>query len=74
MLRNDLIVQLSHYDNDPVTADIGGVLVDVEAVTTARDSIVLVLQPEDLQSVLSQPPRSHFRGQASGGTAPKAPG
>jgi hypothetical protein len=52
-----LIVGLSQFGNDPVTADIGGILVDVEAVTTDRGTVVIVLDPEDLQSVLRQGPR-----------------
>ena len=54
MLRNDLITNLSQHDNDAVTVNVNGILIDVDTVTTARDSIVLVLDPEDLQSVLSK--------------------
>jgi hypothetical protein len=52
MLRNDLILHLSQHDNDTVTVDVNGVLVDVDTVTTDRGSIVIVLDPEDMQSVL----------------------
>ena len=54
MLRNDLITLLSQQDNDTVTIDINGTLIDIEAVTNARGLIVLVLQPEDLHDTLKQ--------------------
>jgi hypothetical protein len=54
MLRNDLIIMLSEYNNDTVTVNVNGILIDVDSVTTDRDSIVLVLDPEDLQSVLAK--------------------
>ena len=54
MLRNDLITNLSQHDNDTVTVNVNGILIDVDTVTNARDSIVLVLDPEDLRSVLSK--------------------
>ena len=53
MLRNDLILHLSQHDNDTVTVDVNGVLVDVDTVTTDRGSIVIVLDPEDMQNALS---------------------
>ncbi len=53
MQRNDLITHLSRTDNDTVAVDINGVLVDVEAVTTARDRVVIVLDQEDLASTLA---------------------
>lgn len=56
MLRNDLIIQLSQFDNDGVTVDVKGILIDVEAVTTDRGSVVLVLNPEDLRSTLDHVP------------------
>jgi hypothetical protein len=52
MLRNDLITQLSRQDNDPVSVDVNGILIDVERVTVARDDIVIVLNPEDLSDTL----------------------
>lgn len=52
MLRNDLITQLSQFDNDSVTVDVKGILIDVESVTTDRGSVVLVLNPDDLCSTL----------------------
>lgn len=54
MLRNDLINLLGERDNDTVTVDIGGILVDVDSVATDRGNIVLVLDPEDLRGTLEQ--------------------
>jgi hypothetical protein len=54
MLRNDLITQLSRQDNDPVSVDVNGILIDVERVTVARDDIVIVLNPEDLFDTLQK--------------------
>ena len=54
MLRNDLIVQLSGTgDNDTVTVDINGTLIDIEAVKSDR-GIVIVLNGEDLADVLGK--------------------
>lgn len=53
MLRNDLISLLGEKDNDAVTVDVNGILIDVTAVRTGRGSIMLVLDPEDLHDVLS---------------------
>lgn len=54
MLRNDLITLLGEQDNDAVTVDVGGILVDVDAVRNDRGSIVLLLDQEDLRNVLAQ--------------------
>ena len=54
MLRNDLITLLGEQDNDPVTVDVGGILVDVAAVTADRGSVVIVCDPEDLRATLDQ--------------------
>jgi hypothetical protein len=54
MLRNDLIVSLSEKDNDAVTVNVNGILIDVDSVSYDRESIVLVLDPEDLRSTLTQ--------------------
>ena len=54
MLRNDLITLLSQKDNDTVTVDVGGTLVDIEAVADARGGIALILQPDDLQDTLTR--------------------
>jgi hypothetical protein len=53
MLRNDLITMLSQHDNDPVTVNVNGIMIDVENVSTDRDSIVIGLDPDDLRSVLA---------------------
>ncbi|MEV4639818.1 hypothetical protein AB0J80_20975 [Actinoplanes sp. NPDC049548] len=47
-----MIVLLSRYDNDAVTADVAGIMIDVEAVGVDRGSIVLRLHAEDVRSVL----------------------
>ena len=48
MMRNDLIIQLtSGKDNEAVVVDVNGVHIDVDAVTVTRDTIVIVLNPED---------------------------
>ena len=52
MLRNDLITLLSQSDNNTVTADVNGILIDVDAVTVDRGSIVIVLNVEDLSETL----------------------
>lgn len=52
MLRNDLIILMSEHDNDPVTVDLGGVLIDVESVGVDRAGIVLRLNRDDLRDVL----------------------
>ena len=53
MQRNDLINQLAtDKDNDSVTVDVNGVLIDVDAVTTSRGSIVVLLNPEDIGETL----------------------
>jgi hypothetical protein len=54
MLRSDLIVLMSASNNDPVTVDVNGILIDVESVDTDRESVVLVLNQDDLKSVLRQ--------------------
>lgn len=54
MLRNDLIVQMSRYDNDNMAVNVGGILIDVVAVHTDRGSVVLVLDPDCLNSVLNK--------------------
>lgn len=56
MLRNELIVLLSQHDNDAVTVNVDGVLIDVEAVTVDRGSIVLELDQEDVHSVVRRGP------------------
>ena len=43
---------LSQHDNDPVTADVNGIMIDLEDVTVDRGSIVLILNQEDITSVL----------------------
>lgn len=48
MLRNDLITLLAENDNNAVTVDVNGALVDIESVAAHDGSIVLVLDPEDL--------------------------
>lgn len=58
MLRNDLITMLSQHDNDPVTVDVKGILVDVGSVSTDRDTIVIGLDPDDLRSVLADMSRT----------------
>lgn len=53
MMRNDLIIQLtSGKDNEAVVVDVNGVHIDVDAVTVTRDTIVIVLNPEDVTDVL----------------------
>jgi hypothetical protein len=68
LLRNDLIAMLSQHDNNPITADVNGIMIDVEEVTVDRDSIVLILNQEDVTSVLrlargplAAPPRRNIR-------------
>ena len=43
MLRNDLITLLSQHDNDTVTVNVNGTLVDIAAVTNADGCIVIIL-------------------------------
>ena len=53
MLRNDLIIQLtSGKDNEAVVVDVNGILIDVDAVTMTRDTIVILLNPEDVTDTL----------------------
>ena len=48
MLRNDLITWLSSQgSNDAVVVDVGGELLDVDAVTAGTGCIVLVLGKDD---------------------------
>lgn len=54
MLRNDLISLLAEKDNDTTTVSVNGILIDIEAVSTERGAIVLILDPEDLQCTLDQ--------------------
>ncbi|MEV6600615.1 hypothetical protein AB0M36_27760 [Actinoplanes sp. NPDC051346] len=54
MLRNDLIIKLSEQDNECVTVDVNGILVDVDSVAQDRGNIVLVLDPEELRATLTQ--------------------
>ncbi|MFI5496238.1 hypothetical protein [Actinoplanes sp. NPDC051859] len=57
MLRNDLIVLLSQYDNDTVTVDVRGIMIDIESVGTDRDSLVLHLHRDDVHSVMQNAAR-----------------
>jgi hypothetical protein len=43
MLRNDLITELSQYDNDPVAVNINGRICDVRGVATGDGFLLLVL-------------------------------
>jgi hypothetical protein len=54
--RNDLITQLSRTrtDNDSVVVDVNGILIDVEDVKAERDSVVIVLNQEDLLETLAK--------------------
>ena len=52
--RNDLIVHLSRTDNDSVVVDVNGVLIDVEGVKAERDSVVIVLNQDDLLETLAK--------------------
>ena len=54
MLRNHLITLLSQSDNNTVTADVNGILIDVDAVTADRGAIVIVLNTEDLSETLRE--------------------
>lgn len=55
MERNDLIRQLAKdKDNVSVLVDVNGVLIDIEAVTTDRGSIVIVLNSEDVSDTLQK--------------------
>ena len=47
MLRNDLIILLSQKDNDTVTVDVNGALVDIAAVCDADGCIVILLGGEE---------------------------
>lgn len=63
MLRNHLIALLSEKDNDTVTVDLSGILIDIEAVTGDRGCIVLNLNLEDVEEVVhrmaSRTPTDH---------------
>jgi hypothetical protein len=52
--RNDLITHLSRTDNDSVVVDVNGVLIDVEGVKAERDSVVIVLNQDDLLETLAK--------------------
>jgi hypothetical protein len=52
--RNDLITHLSRTDNDSVVVNVNGVLIDVEGVKAERDSVVLVINQEDLLETLAK--------------------
>lgn len=54
MLRNYLIALLAEKDNDTVTVNVSGILVDIDGVTVDRGCIVLDLNPEDVQNVVHQ--------------------
>ena len=74
MLRNDLIIKLSEQDNDCVTVDVNGILIDVESVAYDRGNVVLVLDPEELRATLQQvasgrsPDSGGIQTWSSGGT------
>lgn len=54
MLRNDLITWLSSQgSNDAVVVDVGGELLDVDAVTAGNGCIVLVLGKDETPAVRS---------------------
>jgi hypothetical protein len=46
MLRNDLITLLAQHDNDTVTVNVNGRLIDVQTVTTENGSIVIILDAD----------------------------
>jgi len=52
--RNDLIIHLSRTDNDSVVVNVNGVLIDVEGVRAERDSVVLVINQDDLLETLTK--------------------
>lgn len=52
MLRNHLIALLAEKDNDTVTVNVGGILIDIDGVTDDRGCIVLNLDSDDVQNVL----------------------
>jgi hypothetical protein len=52
--RNDLIIHLSRTDNDSVVVNVNGVLIDVEGVKAERDSVVLVINQDDLLETLTK--------------------
>lgn len=54
MQRNDLITHLSRTDNDNVVVNVNGVLIEVEGVKVERDSVVLVINQEDLLETLTK--------------------
>ena len=54
MLRNDFITLLSRPDDDSVVVEVNGILIDVEAVTTDRGMVVVVLNHEDLSNTLTR--------------------
>jgi hypothetical protein len=73
LLRNDLVAMLCKHDNDPVTADVNGIMIDVEEVTVDRDSIVLILNRDDTASALRLARGAHNRvGAATSGVDPPA--
>ncbi|WIM97718.1 hypothetical protein ACTOB_001266 [Actinoplanes oblitus] len=49
---------MSTFDNDTVTVDVNGILVDVTGATSDRGSIVVKLDPEELTSAIK-----HHAGQ-----------
>lgn len=54
-MRNDLITLLAEAeDNNAVTVSVNGALVDVDSVSAQDGSIVLLLDPEDLQDTLKR--------------------
>jgi len=70
MLRNDLIILLSQRDNDTVTVDVNGILIDVDAVTFDRGTIVIVLNAEDLSETLRKTASCHLSGQRTESETP----
>ena len=44
MLRNDLIILLSQKDNDTVTVNVNGALIDIAAVCEADGCIAILLR------------------------------
>lgn len=53
--RNDLVSQLAtDADDATVVVDVNGVLIDIEAVTTDRGSLVIVLNSEDVEDTLQK--------------------
>ena len=55
MLRNTLMTLLGEkLENNAVVVKVGELLIDVEAVTDERESIALVLNPDDLSDAVKQ--------------------